>query len=81
MTKGNNILLAALGGAAVAALLANYLSTEKGREFLNTASTTLKDLSGKATEYAKNNLGEVIRETKSTMGDVVKEKLVQQVNK
>lgn len=32
MTKGNNILLAALGGAAVGALVANYLTTEKGKQ-------------------------------------------------
>lgn len=81
MTKGSNILLAALGGAAVAALVANYLSTERGKELLNSASNTLKDVSSKATEYAKNNLGEVIRETKDTLGGVVKEKLAEQVKK
>jgi hypothetical protein len=52
----NNIIIAALAGAAAAALIANYLGTEKGKEFLDTASNTLKDLTGKATEYAKNNL-------------------------
>ena len=52
----NNVLLAALGGAAVAALLVNYLGTEKGKEMLNTATGVLKDLSGKATELAKNKL-------------------------
>lgn len=81
MTKGNVILLAALGGAAVAAVLANYLSTEKGREFLNSATGALKDLSGKATEYAKNNLGEVITETKNSVGQVVKDKISQQLAK
>jgi hypothetical protein len=53
----NNIIIAALAGAAAAALIANYLGTEKGKEFLDTASSTLKDLTGKATEYAKNSLG------------------------
>jgi hypothetical protein len=81
MTKGNSILLAALGGAAVAALLANYLSTEKGKELLQSATNTLKDLSGKATEYAKNNLGEVLNETKNSVGDVVKQKLSEQLAK
>jgi gas vesicle protein len=81
MSKANNIILAALGGAAVAALIANYLSTEKGREFLDSASTTLKDLGNQATEYAKNNIGEVLSETKSRVGDVVKEKIAQQVSK
>ena len=81
MSKGSNLLLAALGGAAVAALLANFLSTEKGKEFLNNATDTLKDMSTKATEYAKNNLGEVIRETKNQIGGVVKEKLAEQVRK
>lgn len=81
MTRGNTILLAALGGAAVAAVLANYLMTERGRELLNSASGTLKDLSGKATEYAKSNLSEVLEETKSSVGQVVKEKIAQQFSK
>ena len=81
MSKGNNILLAALGGAAVGALVASALSTEKGKQMLNTASNTIKDLSGKATEYAKQNLGEVIRETKDSIGGVVKEKIAEQAKK
>jgi ATP phosphoribosyltransferase regulatory subunit HisZ len=81
MSRGNTILLAALGGAAVAALIANYLSTEQGKQFLNSATNTLKDLSGKATEYAKTNLGEVLNETKNTVGEVVKDKLAQQLSK
>ena len=81
MTRGNNILLAALGGAAVGALVGTALSTEKGRQLVNSASNTIKDLSGKATEYAKQNLGEVIRETKDSIGGVVKEKISEQVNK
>ena len=81
MTKGNNVLLAALGGAAVGALLANYFSTEKGRELLHSAGNTIKDLSNQATEYAKTNLGEIVRETKNSLGPVVKEKISQQVNK
>jgi hypothetical protein len=81
MTRGNNILLAALGGAAVGALVASALSTEKGRQLVDSASNTIKDLSGKATEYAKQNLGEVIRETKDSIGGVVKEKIADQVRK
>ena len=81
MSKGNNILLAAIGGAIVAALIAQYLSTEKGRQFLDAAGNTLRDLSGKATEYAKNNLSEIVRETTNSLGPVVKEKFVQQVTK
>lgn len=81
MTRGNNILLAALGGAILAALIAQYLTTEKGRQFLDSAANTLKDLSGKATEYAKNNLGEIVRETTNSLGPVVKEKIAQQVTK
>lgn len=81
MTKGSTILLAALAGAAIAAVLANYLTTERGREFLHSASGTLKDLSGKATEYAKTNLGEVLEETKASVGQVVKEKIAQQFSK
>lgn len=81
MSKGNAIFWAAVGGAAVAALVANFLSTERGREILNSATETIKDLSGKATEYAKNNLGEVLQETKNSVGQVVKEKLAQQMQK
>lgn len=81
MTRGNNILLAALGGAAVGALVASALSTEKGRQLVDSASNTIKDLSGKATEFAKQNIGEVIRETKESMGGVVKEKIAEQVKK
>ena len=81
MTRGNNILLAALGGAAVGALVASALSTEKGRQLVDSASNTIKDLSGKATDYAKQNLGEVIRETKDSIGGVVKEKIAEQMRK
>ena len=81
MSRGNNILLAALGGAILAALIAQYLTTEKGRQFLDSATSALKDFSGKATEYAKNNLGEIVRETTNSLGPVVKEKIAQQVTK
>ena len=76
MTKTNSILLAALGGAALAALIANYLSTEKGKEFLNAASDTLADLKTKATDYAKNNLGDIVSETTKNIGATVKDTLV-----
>ena len=79
MTKGNSILLAALGGAAIGALIGSALATEKGREFVENASSTIKDLSGKATEYAKQNIGEVIRETKDSLGGIVKEKIGEKV--
>jgi hypothetical protein len=81
MTRGNAILLAALGGAAVAALVASYLSTEQGKQLLSTATDTLKDVSGKAKEIAKNNLAEVLDETKNTVGKVVKDKLAQQLTR
>jgi hypothetical protein len=73
MTKTSSILLAALGGAALAALIANYLSTEKGKEFLNSASDTLNDLKTKATDYAKNNLGDLVSETTRNIGTSVKD--------
>ena len=81
MAKGNNILLAAVGGAILAALIANYLTTERGKQFLDSASNTLKELSGKATEFAKNNLSEIVRETTDSLGPVVKEKIARQVSK
>jgi hypothetical protein len=81
MNKGNNIWLAAIAGAVLAALIANYLNTEKGKQFLNSASNTLKDLTSRATEFAKSNIGEIVRETTNSLGPVVKEKIAQQVNK
>ena len=53
----NGIILAALGGAAAGILLANYLSTDKGKEMVSNLSEILKDVAAKATEYAKNNIG------------------------
>ena len=79
MTRGNNMLLAALGGAAIGALIGSLLSTEKGRQIVENASNTIKDLSGKATQYAKENIGEVLRETKDSIGGVVKEKIAERV--
>lgn len=79
MTRGNNILLAALGGAAIGAIIGSALTTERGRQMMESASNTIKDLSGKATDYAKQNLGEVIRETRESIGGVVKEKIAEKV--
>lgn len=81
MNKGSNVWVAAIAGAVLAALLAKYLSTEKGRQFLDSAANTLKDLSTKATDFAKNNLSEIVRETTNSIGPVVKEKIAQQVSK
>jgi hypothetical protein len=55
----NKTLLIALGGAAAATLIYRYLGTDKGKELLNSASGMVKDLTSKATEYAKNSLGSV----------------------
>lgn len=55
----NSILLAALGGAAAAVLITNYLNTDKGKQMVESASGVLKDLTSKATELAKNNLAGV----------------------
>lgn len=79
MNRGNNILLAALGGAAVGALIGAALTTETGRQMVESASNTIKELSGKATDYAKQNLGEVIRETRDSVGGVVKEKIAEKM--
>lgn len=70
-----------MAGAVLAALIANYLTTERGRQFLESATNSLKDLSSRATEFARNNLSEIIRETTSSLGPVVKEKIAQQVTK
>lgn len=81
MSKGSNIWVAAVAGAVLAALIANYLSTEKGKQFLASAGDSLKDLTNRATDFAKNNLGEIVRETTNSLGPVVKEKIAQQVSK
>ena len=81
MSKTNSILLAAVGGAVLAALIANYLTTEKGKQFMDSAVKALKEVSGKATEYAKTNIGQIVRETTNSLGPVVKEKIAQQVTK
>lgn len=81
MSRGNNIWVAAVAGAVFAALLANYLSTERGRQFLDSAANTLKDFTSRATDFAKNNLSEIVRETTNSLGPVVKEKIAQQVTK
>ena len=55
----NGIILAVLGGAAAAVLLTNYLQTEKGKQLLTNASDVLKDLTSKATDFAKNHLSNI----------------------
>lgn len=59
----NKTLLIALGGAAAAAAIYRYLSTDKGQEMLNSASGLVKDLTAKATDYAKSNLGKKVQES------------------
>lgn len=81
MSRGNNILLAAVGGAILAALIAQYLTTERGRQFMESAASSLRELAVRATEYAKNSVGEIVRETTNTLGPMVKEKIAQQVTK
>ena len=81
MTRGTNIMLAAVAGAVVAALVANYLSTERGRQFLDSAANSLRELTDQATEFAKNNLSEIIKETTSSIGPVMKEKITAQMKK
>lgn len=80
MSKGANILVAAAAGAVLAALIANYLSTERGKQLLATATDSLKDLTSRATDYAKSNLGDIVRETRDSIGGVVKEKIAAKVN-
>jgi hypothetical protein len=68
MSRNSNMLLAALGGAAAAALITRYLSSEEGKEMLTTAQTRLNDLTDKAqtavrdlkdraSDFANKNLG------------------------
>jgi len=75
------ILLGAIGGAVLGALVANYLATERGRQFLEAAKHSLNDLSGQASSFVKNNLSEIIRETTASLGPVVKEKFAERVSK
>lgn len=59
----NKTLLIALGGAAAAAAIYKYLGTEKGKELLSSASGLVKDLTSRATEYAKSNIGSTVKNT------------------
>lgn len=80
MATKNTILMAALGGAIVGALLASFLTTEKGKELLETASTTIKDLAEKGTAYAKSNFGDVLHQTTNSMKGIAKEKASQNLS-
>lgn len=81
MSRSANIVVAAVAGAVLAAVIANYLTTERGRQLLASAGDSLRDLTARATDFAKNNLSEIVRETTSSLGPVVKEKIAQQVKK
>jgi hypothetical protein len=72
MSRNSNMLLAALGGAAAAALITRYLGSEDGKQMLNTAQTklndlsdraqtTVRDLKDKASDFANKNLSGVGR--------------------
>jgi hypothetical protein len=52
----NGLILTALGGAAAAILIANYLNTDKGKQLLSSATDSLNDLTGKVAEFAKSNI-------------------------
>jgi hypothetical protein len=53
----NRILLWAVAGAALGTLLYRYLNSENGKQFLSTAGEQLRDITTKATDYAKNAVG------------------------
>ena len=55
----NNMILGALAGVAAAALIRNYLQTDNGKEMVRSASEGLKDLTAKATDFAKQNLSQI----------------------
>ena len=50
-----NLLLTTLGAAA-AVWVYRYLQTDKGKQLMTDAQGALKDLSTKATDFAKQNL-------------------------
>lgn len=77
MTRGNTILLAAIGGAAVAAALTSYLTTEQGKQLLSQAADSLKAIKDKGTALAKKNAGAIVQASTSTFGNVVKQKVDQ----
>ena len=58
----NKVLLWAFAGAAIGSLLYRYLNTEQGKQLLNQATDSIKDLSTKATDYAKNAMGNAKKE-------------------
>ncbi len=84
MSRNSNLLLAALGGAAVAVLVTRYLSSDQGKEMLSNAQTrlndlsdkaqtTVKDLKDKATDFANKNLGGLGKKGRETEGVGVNE--------
>jgi hypothetical protein len=62
MTRTNAVIWSAVGGAVLAGILANYFSTEKGKEFLETATDKLKGFAGKATDFAKESAGKAVKQ-------------------
>jgi len=59
----NNILIGALAGAAVGAVIGSMLDTEKGRQLMDSAAQGIKDVSSRVSEYARENVPGLKRET------------------
>ena len=80
MSRTNTILIAAVGGAVLAAALAAFFTTEAGKEALNKATDALTNLKGKALEMAKSNAGEIVQGATNTVGNIAKEKVTERTN-
>ena len=80
MSRTNKILIAAVGGAVLAAGLAAFFTTEAGKEALSKATDALTNLKGKALEMAKSNAGEIVQGATNTVGNIAKEKVTERTN-
>jgi gas vesicle protein len=58
----NSVLIGALAGAAVGAIVGSFVTSEKGRQLVDSASQGLKDVTNRVSEYAKENIPGLNRE-------------------
>lgn len=52
----NNILIGALAGAALGAIVGSLVRTDKGRQLVNSATESIKNATNRVSEYAKQNI-------------------------
>jgi gas vesicle protein len=62
----NNIIIGALAGAAVGAIIGSFLESEKGRQLVDSAAQGIKDVGSRVAQYARENVPAMKRETERT---------------